>query len=185
MIKKVFVLVGLPGSGKSYWRANYAPFIEHAFVYSTDDYIESKIDGANIKTYNESFSKYVNEAQKEMDKLLEKAIKDNFSWFVWDQTNLTLKKRKKIVDFFQSSFGKEIKIICCCWLPPSDLEEKKIIEYRLADRPGKNIPSHILENMLETYKIPTFDEGFDRIVYYDLKGNIVSDLDINDKKVII
>jgi gluconate kinase len=36
---------------------------------------------------------------------------------------------------------------------------------RLASRPGKVIPDHVLQSMVSTFEIPTEEEGFDEIWY--------------------
>jgi gluconate kinase len=34
---------------------------------------------------------------------------------------------------------------------------------RLASRPGKNIPDHVMRSMIENFDMPTEDEGFTEI----------------------
>lgn len=39
-----------------------------------------------------------------------------------------------------------------------------VMHCRLASRPGKNIPDHVMQNMIAGLQMPTSDEGFDEIV---------------------
>jgi hypothetical protein len=43
-------------------------------------------------------------------------------------------------------------------------------KYRLENRPGKIIPQNILTNMTESYILPTVEEGFDMIAFYNMHG---------------
>jgi hypothetical protein len=37
----------------------------------------------------------------------------------------------------------------------------------LANRPGKNIPHHVIENMKKTFEEPSLDEGFISIAHIE------------------
>jgi gluconate kinase len=41
--------------------------------------------------------------------------------------------------------------------------EKEELARRLASRPGKNIPEHVMRSMIENFDVPTEDEGFKEI----------------------
>lgn len=43
--------------------------------------------------------------------------------------------------------------------------EKDELERRLASRPGKNIPAHVMQSMINGFDKPTEDEGFTEIWY--------------------
>lgn len=104
------VLVGLPGSGKS---THVSKKDFHAFVYSTDAYIE-KFAAASGQTYGDVFRDVIDDATKHMNAQLELAISVGHD-VVWDQTNMTSKKRRGIL----SRFPKSYKKICYCIHPPS------------------------------------------------------------------
>jgi gluconate kinase len=38
---------------------------------------------------------------------------------------------------------------------------------RLASRPGKNIPDHVMRSMIENFEMPTEKEGFKEVWYAD------------------
>ena len=43
------------------------------------------------------------------------------------------------------------------------MQEKEELAKRLASRPGKNIPDHVMRNMIDGFEMPTEDEGFTEI----------------------
>jgi tRNA uridine 5-carbamoylmethylation protein Kti12 len=44
---------------------------------------------------------------------------------------------------------------------PNEIE----LARRLASRPGKNIPDHVIRDMIDNYEAPTREEGFTEIRY--------------------
>ncbi len=161
------ILVGLPGSGKS----TYLNFVDDpefggdVFVYSTDNYIEAQAKEAG-KTYNDMFRDHIDAATKHMNDVLAIAISAGIDVY-WDQTNMSSKKRKGILSKFPKNYRKE----CWCVRVPQTAEEWAELDRRLASRPGKTIPHHIVEAMADSYVEPTLDEGFDKITIVDLFGN--------------
>lgn len=164
------ILVGLPGSGKS----TYLNFVDDpefggdVFVYSTDNYIEAQAKEAG-KTYNDMFRDHINEATKHMNDVLAIAISAGIDVY-WDQTNMSSKKRKGIL----SKFPKTYRKVCICRVPPRSEDEWAELNFRILRRAqltGKMIPSHVVEQMADTYVEPTLDEGFDEIQLYDIFGN--------------
>lgn len=164
----VTIMVGLPGSGKSFARAEAADGPSgDSYQYSTDDYIEKLAADAGM-TYNEGFKDFVKEATAIANKEVAEAIVNERS-VLWDQTNMSAKKRKGILSKFGSVYRKE----CICILPPFTAEQQIELERRLADRPGKDIPDFVMANMLKSFVLPSTAEGFDRILYFDIYGKMV------------
>jgi len=164
-----YVMVGLPGLGKStIVKGMYKD--ADTFVYSTDDILE-RIAKFLGKTYDEVFEKHIKSATTEADIDLAYAIKEQKD-IIWDQTNLGVKKRAKIINRMRQA-GYQVR--CECIVPPaSDYSgDKEDWAQRLANRPGKTIPQHILSNMIESFVMPTADEGFDMITFYDMHGALL------------
>lgn len=161
-----YVMVGLPGLGKStIVKGMYKD--ADTFVYSTDDYIEQQAQALN-KTYNNVFKDYINKATARMNALLDVAIKDNID-IIWDQTNLSVNKRRKIINRMKQA---GYRVSCVCVVPPEAgwFDDQKVWAHRLANRPGKTIPQNILTNMIESFTMPTIEEGFDMITFYNMHG---------------
>lgn len=156
----VFIMIGLPGSGKSYARENIVSkkFDVKLFV-SSDWYIEQWANNSN-KQYNEIFQDSISDAIKEMNKDVDFLIVNNIS-FIWDQTNLTKKKRAAIMGKIPDHYMKVAVYIDV----PLDIALE-----RNASR-ERQLNHSIIENMAKTIEFPSFDEGFDRIATIDISGN--------------
>ena len=150
---KLYMLIGVPGSGKSTWVANqeWAGGIP---VVSSDQFIENhaQLQG---KTYNEVFDEYIKIATKLMDNQVE-ICKANNKDIIWDQTNTSAKSRKAKLAKLE---GYE-KIAVVFKTP-----EKEELDKRLAQRVGKHIPANVIESMIANLEMPTEEEGFKEIWY--------------------
>ena len=168
------VMVGLPGTGKSTLvekeRAIYAGIDMPVFVYSTDNLIEEWAAGQGW-SYDFAFAKYIDKATSEMNRLLDTAIREGMD-IVWDQTNLGVKKRSKIINRMRQA-GYQVR--CVCVVPPEagHISDLKDLKHRLANRPGKTIPDDVLTNMYRSFTMPTQDEGFDMITFYNMHGALI------------
>lgn len=163
-MKKLIVLVGLPGSGKSTEARKHHN--GDWFYYSTDNYIE---DVAKIKgmTYSDIFSSTIKKATNVMNDGVKEAFENGHS-ILWDQTNMTKKKRKGILDRTPKGYEK----ICFCFIPPRNKYEDEELHRRLVNRPGKEIPEHVMKNMKDQYEKPTLDEGFDKVYFFNIYGEL-------------
>lgn len=88
---------------------------------------------------------------------------------VWDQTNLGAKKRSKIINRMKQA-GYFVE--CECFLPPETVEDIAEWNRRLHSRQGKTIDEGVITNMVKTFVIPTIEEGFDSVVYWDIYGKL-------------
>jgi predicted kinase len=150
----IVVMCGLPASGKSY---AVEKLRNAAVVCSTDAYIEEYASMAG-KTYNDVFAGCIDEATKVMWQTFDDAVKARNS-IVIDQTNLTVKKRKYILDRLDRLADTEYYRIAYVCPTPDRVEWHR----RLDSRPGKTIPKHVLDSMAANYVMPTLDEEFDDI----------------------
>lgn len=165
----VLIMVGLPASGKSTARAKAkmtgASAASHH--YSTDDHIDAYAAEVGM-TYSEVFQDYVKAATALADQGLEGALtkKQNV---IWDQTNMTAKKRRQILNRFPREYRKE----CICILPPFTNDQVLELARRLESRPGKNVPKFVMQSMRNSFELPSESEGYARVMYFDIYGNIV------------
>lgn len=158
----LYVLVGLPGSGKTTLRKNLA-YKPDTVVLSTDDYITARAIESN-KTYNEIFLSEIKNAEDHIKIQAIQAIKSQ-SDVIWDQTNLSTAKRKKILNMFPDFYYK----VCLVISLPSTPEEWEELNRRLKSRSDHTIPDHIMKNMISNYTMPCKSEGFDLIATYDMR----------------
>lgn len=155
MQNKLYVLVGVPGSGKSTWVQNQK-WAQGIPVVSTDNFVE-KYAKEQGKTYSEVFQEYMPIAVKLManQALICQANKRDI---IWDQTSTTVATRAKKIRMLP-----EYHKIAVVFRTP----EPDVLAKRLASRPGKNIPDDVMEMMIAQLKAepPSEDEGFDEIWY--------------------
>lgn len=155
----LFILVGIPGSGKSFYVNNQLskdyPFLDwnRTVVASTDNYVE-RVAKSRGKTYSEVFNEVMPRAVQHMTKTVLKAIKDEHD-IVWDQTSTTIESRRKKLRMVPDNYRK-IAVV----FPTPDSEEH---QRRLANRPGKVIPKSVIDQMQASMVTPTTAEGFDEV----------------------
>ena len=148
-----YMLVGVPGSGKTTWVQKEHPSLAYA---STDKYIE-QFAAESGHTYNYIFKASIKTATSRMFDDVSEFLDDQKD-FIWDQTNLTKKSRATKIALVAK---KDYTIVAIVFETPKNLQE------RLAQRPGKNIPSYVLDSMIKSYEAPSLDEGFTKIMIAD------------------
>lgn len=152
---QLILLCGLPGTGKTTATGPYRT-MDDWFVYSTDDYIESKAY-ENGQLYDDAFRSLIKDAKKHMDQQLRSAIEQG-KHVVWDQTNLTRKKRQAALSLFDT-YNKT------CWYFPLYIARYGAWMNRLQSRNGKTITVSVINDMVNRFEIPTLADGFDKLVY--------------------
>lgn len=152
----LYMLVGVPGSGKSTWIENQLPEEGRGHdttVLSTDYFIEC-VAAIHGKTYNEVFHDTIKDANRKMYEDLDWALEHNHN-IIWDQTNTSRKSRKEKLAKIPIHYKK-----VAVFFPTPDLEE---LERRLASRPGKVISKGVMQNMIDCLNQPMLEEGFDEV----------------------
>ena len=149
----VIILSGIPMSGKSTWvRENYPDTL----AISRDELV---MEVAGTRDYNLAF-KTVD--QKAVDKLLTKRITDAATQkvdVIIDMTNLSRKVRVKNLSYFSNDYYK-VSVV----LPILDSEEyKRRNDFRSINE-NKFIPPFVIKSMMDSFVLPTDDEGFDKII---------------------
>jgi predicted kinase len=154
-MNKLYVLVGVPGSGKSTWVANQK-WAKDIPVVSTDRFVERYAEEQG-KTYSEVFEEYMPIAVKLMANQALICQANNLD-VIWDQTSTTVATRAKKIRMLPNYY----KIAVVFKTP-----EPEELARRLASRAGKNIPVHVSETMAAQLAAepPTEEEGFDEIWY--------------------
>ena len=149
------ILVGIPLSGKSTFIQNQLKGLDINII--SRDEILMEVYGS--RHYNDA---YKNVDQKKVDKLLMDRIKTYSSEgrnVVIDMTNLTSKRRKYNLSFFDDRYQK----IAIVFTPPSLIELQNRNKKRQTEE-NKNIPESVLSNMLRSMQPIKEEEGFDKII---------------------
>lgn len=151
---KAYILIGIPGSGKTTWIGHQKIDWDKTAYISTDKYVDQQAIKQG-KTYSEVFNDSMKEALEQMVKDVHIAVKDNKDIF-WDQTSTSILSRKRK---FNMLTGYEM--IAVVFPTPEQGE----LDRRLKNRPGKVIPDDVIKNMIDNFEHPTYEEGFDKIMY--------------------
>jgi len=149
-----YVLVGVPGSGKSTWYNNFKEMLGDAVYVSTDYFVEQHAQACG-STYSEVFDAYMPTAVDLMAQVVVNARASNRD-IVWDQTSVTVKTRKRKFNMLPN-----YDHVAVVFATP----EKAELDRRLANRPGKTIPAHVVTSMINNFQMPTVAEGFKEIRY--------------------
>ena len=148
---KCYQMIGVPGSGKSTWIRNQ-DWALGLTVISTDAFVEDYAR-AQGRTYNQVFGDYMPTA---VDLMAEQVVfaRDHGHSVIWDQTSTTVASRRK--KFRMLPDHEHIAVV---FKTPEPAE----LARRLASRPGKTIPDHVMLSMLQNWKDPSLEEGFQEI----------------------
>jgi predicted kinase len=159
-MNELIMLTGLPGCGKSTFRAPYNA------VLSTDDYIEKHVKELG-KTYNDIFSSLIDKAQDELKLDMAWYIDSYEKIIVWDQTNLTPKSRMRKIAQFDSAGGVRYRKIAVFFEPDLTLA---IVRNEARRATGRNLSQYLLEDMAQMITPPTKSEGFDYVLHIPLSS---------------
>ena len=149
---KAYILVGIPGSGKSTWIKNQT-WALGLTVVSTDAFVEDYAR-AQGKTYSDVFEDYMPEA---VDLMVQQVVRarDHNHDIIWDQTSTTVASRIKKFNMLP---GYEMIAVV---FPIPGKEE---LTRRLNSRPGKVIPDNVIQQMIDSFEMPTTEEGFTKVI---------------------
>lgn len=152
---KAYILVGVPGSGKSTWISKAPVDWNNTVVASTDNYVEQEAKRQG-KTYSDVFKDVMPSAVNNMARTVIDAVKNNQD-IIWDQTSTTRHTRAKKIRMLPSNY----EVIAVVFPTPNQQE----LSRRLTSRPGKNIPDEVIKSMIDKWEEPSEDEGFDKIIH--------------------
>ena len=156
-MKKAILLIGPPGSGKTTWAST---LLAQGWAHiSTDRYIENVAQEKGA-TYGEVFQREIKNAERDMKARLAEVLAQGDD-LVWDQTNMTRKSRMKKVSQLTSA-GYTVKAHVFM-IDPVELGARQL---KRAIETGKVIPQRIVDQMLEYYEEPIFDEGYVEITFH-------------------
>jgi len=148
---KCYQMIGVPGSGKSTWIRNQI-WALGLTVVSTDTFVEDYAR-AQGQTYNQVFRDYMPTA---VDLMVQQVVfaREHGHSVIWDQTSTTVASRRK-----KFRMLPDYEHVAVVFGTPEPAE----LARRLAGRPGKSIPDHVMLSMLQNLKEPTLEEGFQEI----------------------
>src|ERR1035437_6140714 len=118
-MQTAYILVGVPGSGKSTWIAKQSFDWNKTVIASSDNYIE-KHAAEQGKTYNDVFQSISPTADKHMVQTVKDAVAQGLD-IVWDQTSTTVNGRAKKLKMLPTNYKK----IAVVFSTPDAIEHKR------------------------------------------------------------
>ena len=149
---KVYVMVGIPASGKSSIAKKVAE--DNNAVILSSDAIRAELYG------DES----VQGDPAEVFGLLYRRAYENLVMnknVIIDATNVSCKTRRNIMNKFRNLDVKFIAVYC-------DISLDEALK-RNSER-SRNVPYFVIQRMYNQLVEPSYDEGFDNIIIYNMKG---------------
>ncbi len=144
-MKKLFMLVGLPASGKSTCGKRLAES-EDALIVSSDEIRKELLGNENDQTNNE-------DVFKEVENRIIKGLKERN--VIYDATNISFKRR---MNFLQRIKNAE-KIAIIIATPYDECIERN-------NKRERKVPEDVIKRMYYNFYIPQYYEGFDEIRIY-------------------
>jgi predicted kinase len=160
---ELVMLCGIPTSGKSTYveKLKKLDYWKDAVVLSTDNYIEKQAQRCGL-TYNQIFDDVIDNATRELELEFNMA-KDKGKNIIWDQTNLSVKTRRKKLLKLPSYYRRSVVYF--------EVSLEEALE-RNKHREGKFIPESILKRMWHQFEIPTRNEDFDYVEKVDSQATV-------------
>lgn len=152
-MNKFYVLVGVPGSGKTTWVNQQSFNSDHTVYVSTDMFVERYAQQVG-KTYTEVFAECMPRAINEMMDAVFEALENRYD-IVWDQTSTSIASRRKKLKYVPEGYEK----IAVVFPTPDPATHAKWL-----NRPGKEIPDEVVQDMIARFEMPTLAEGFDKVI---------------------
>jgi len=140
------MMVGLPGSGKSYYAEQVYKKRYNAVIHSSDDIREELFGNAELQENSDKVFKVLHE----------RALKDLSDGInvIYDATNINYKRRMAFLDNI-----KKLDVYKLCVLVATPYEDC-LEQNKLRDR---KVPEHVIERMYKNIYIPQYYEGWDEI----------------------
>eukprot|EP01006_Ploeotia_vitrea_P041310 TRINITY_DN66502_c6_g2_i1.p1 TRINITY_DN66502_c6_g2~~TRINITY_DN66502_c6_g2_i1.p1 ORF type:complete len:620 (+),score=61.39 TRINITY_DN66502_c6_g2_i1:95-1861(+) len=158
--RRLIMLVGLPGSGKTYWAKEYIrrhPQLKFN-ILSTNLIMERKMPNTK-HTYRDRFEKLIKEATDMLNRQLEVASRENGN-IIWDQTNVFPSARARKLEKFRG-FRKTALV----FLPDEETHREWV--HNQYDQTGQRVPDKVVSDMKRNFELPRVGDraGFDEVVY--------------------
>lgn len=145
---KFFVMIGIPGSGKS-TKALELSKKYNAEIFSSDKIAFEMYGHNNINNGKEVF--------KEMNRRIEEALKDGKN-VIFDSTNTKIPARNRRIELAKKYKCEKIGV----WMK-TDFKEC----YKRNRARERKVPGWRIAQIINSFQEPTLEEGFDEIMIFE------------------
>lgn len=156
-VPEIYVLIGVPGSGKSTWIGKHKVASGKEYDVVSSDAVLDQIASEKGLKYSDVFTDYIGLATAKAKQTFRDAIAADRN-IISDQTNVSKKKRRGILQNVPKHYRK-IAVV----FQTEDKEVERRLKAR-AEETGKHIPDFVMKDMYSRWEAPTRDEGFDEII---------------------
>ena len=161
---KLYIMMGLPGSGKSTFLKNYIKPLDNSIIVSRDE-----IRFSLLKEGEDYFS-HEEEVKNILWKAINKALSENKDVYV-DQTSLNKKSRKLLLKNINLNNCEKISLLWC------DIPLSCCLENNETRKGTKAfVPKGAIRRMNAQLEPPCFSEGFDFIYIYNMYSDTIHKL---------
>lgn len=152
---KLYVLIGLPGSGKSTWARDFVKRNDNAVIVNRDSY-RSMIKGGNY-IFDKKFEGVIKTSCYDLANMFLVAGFD----VIVDETNLTRHKRHELINNTCFMDGKKHEVVGVFFA----VDIKDCLVRRMNDPRGYSVDkwNEVIENMSGSFDIPLREE-FDNFI---------------------
>lgn len=163
---KIYVLVGPPGVGKSYWISQN---VDNPYIISRDDIVDAVRAPHGLK-YNEMFGPKGKHLSKDIDDKFKERVRgaaESGHDIVVDMTNMGVFSRKNALKAIEGREKNYDKIaVFFDYRGMEDLVQRSV-DRRAAHLNDKHLSPEIMGSMFKRFEMPTHEEGFDDIIVVD------------------
>lgn len=166
-MNKLYVMVGIPGSGKDYWIKEYVKLEKHLNPDKTIKVISrDEVRFSIIKDEDEYFSKE-NEVFKEFIKQINDSLAVN-DITIANATHISAASRAKLLKNLRGL--RDVHV--CAIVKKVDAD---ICIAQNNNRTGRaKVPEGAILNMAKNFTIPVKNEGFNDIIIFDRENNVLN-----------
>lgn len=146
------ILIGLPGCGKSTWRAKHLAATQKEYVCISSDDIVDEYAANHGMTYSEAFQATVDTADKMVRDRFRAAVAERKN-IILDRTNMSKKSRNR----FLSNVSKDYRRKAVVFDIDDAVRHERVVARAAAT--GKHIPYAVVVDMRKQFEEPTTVDG--------------------------
>lgn len=161
---KLYVLIGVPGCGKSFFATEMTKNLKNCVWVSRDAIRYNAFGGVQNVTYDNYF-KHESKVKTEFWNIINAALAKGYD-VIADATHINPASRKNLLSKIYEKHGDNVAVVFKTPLP--------LCKERNNTRTGvMKVPDSHVNRLWYSFQYPTFDEGFQQIVEVDSFGKVI------------